>query len=1203
MDKNRKTTVVRDLTESLGKMPPAALDMEESVLGALLMEKNAIIEVAGFLRSDHFYSDAHSEIYKAIVTLFSHGDPIDMRTVVGQLRKTGKLELVGGAYAIAELTSKLSSAAHVEFHARVIVEMSMKRSLIQLASMVHQEAYEDTADVFDLIEKANLDLQSVLDNALNATSEKSLKDISVAVVKEQQERQTGKHDGLNTGFSVIDKMLSGFRKTDLIVIAARPGMGKALGLDELLLTPNGWIQMKSVKLGDKVAGSDGRFYDVTGVYPQGIRETFKVILDDHTSIVCDAEHLWTTQTRKERKACSKGSVKTTEEIKQTLASYDGRKNHSICYHRPIVYNKKETLIDPYLYGLLIGDGGLTNSSVRFSNPEKDILSEVHKLLPSDYLLKEGSDGLNHSIIKVKKTKGCSFFDYIPNLKGKYSYERSIDESYLYNSIDSRLSLLQGLLDTDGTVVARNPTWIEFSTSSPKLCDQVVDLVRGLGGRATFKTRMGRYENIETRKTFRIYIGFSNGIVPVASKKHLSKFKQKQFGKKFIVDIIPNGRQEVQCIKVNSPDSLFVTTGNTLTHNTAIIVQAAMNIAKQGHPIGMFSLEMGANQLVQRAAVSETEIDSESVKKGILRESEFVRFMHACGDLGKLPFYIDDTAFMSIIELRARAMRMKSKYGIKLLIIDYLQLIKGLSDSGKTTNNRDQEIGIITRTLKGMAKELDIPVVALSQLNRSVETRGGSKRPLLSDLRESGCLTGDSLIYCPRLKKNVRIRELIHRNNFNILAFNGKNNKPMNAKKCWSTGVKSVFNISLLTGHSLQATANHKFMSVNGWRALKDFSDKDLLAIPINYSQEYTRKIPDSEVRLIGHFLSNGSCLKGQPIRYTCNTLDQDLSDSVISDAIASVGQVAPYKKEYNVKSIWTTVYFKPTFHLTHGKTSPVADLMRKYCLFDVRSKEKFIPDSFFFLPTSQIQELLKALFSGDGCAYYRESKGRKTLSISFSSASHELTKGVQSLLQSIGIVSKIDALKNAKGHSWYNLSITGMSNIEIFVRDVGFIQERKQQIMLDGWERYKSVIPGWTKVQYNEHRTLAFIPITSITPIGKKRVYDIEVPGDHSFMANGILAHNSIEQDADIVMFLYRPEYYKITQDENGNSTHGQCEVIIEKHRGGSTGTVLLKFIGKFTKFSEWIYYDNKPDYVGQQKSPLPKEGDAPIPFNDDNPF
>ena len=487
-----KRKQVRDLTESLGKMPPAATDMEESVLGALLMEKNAIIEVAGFLRSDHFYSEAYSEIYKAIITLFSHGDPIDMRTVVGQLRKTGKLELSGGAYGIAELTSKVSSAAHVEFHARVIVEMSMKRSLIQLASMVHQEAYEDTADVFDLIEKANLDLQSVLDNALNATSEKSLKDIAIAVVKEQQERQTGKHDGLNTGFNVIDKMLSGFRKTDLIVIAARPGMGK----------------------------------------------------------------------------------------------------------------------------------------------------------------------------------------------------------------------------------------------------------------------------------------------------------------------------------------------------TAIIVQAAINIAKQGNPVGMFSLEMGANQLLQRAAVSESEVDGESVKKGILNDPDFVRFMHTCGDLGKLPFYIDDTAFMSIIELRARAMRMKSKYGIKLLVIDYLQLIKGLSDSGKTTNNRDQEIGIITRTLKGMAKELDIPIVALSQLNRSVETRGGSKRPLLSDLRESG-----------------------------------------------------------------------------------------------------------------------------------------------------------------------------------------------------------------------------------------------------------------------------------------------------------------------------------------------------------------------------------SIEQDADIVIFLYRPEYYKITQDEDGNSTHGKCEVIVEKHRGGSVGTVILKFIGKFTKFDEWIYHDTRPDYVGQQKSPLPKEGDAPIPFDEDNPF
>lgn len=393
----------RDLSESLGKLPPSAIDLEEAVLGALMLEKQGIIEVAGILRPDHFYSDSYKGIYSAILSLFSSGDPIDMRTVVNKLRKDGKLELAGGAYGVAELTSKVSSAAHIEYHARIIIEMAMKRSLIEMASTIHHDSYEDQVDVFRLIEQSNLSLQSILDNAINSKSEKSLKEIAQAVVMEQQERQSGKHSGLDSGFTALDSMISGFHKTDLIIIAARPGMGKS----------------------------------------------------------------------------------------------------------------------------------------------------------------------------------------------------------------------------------------------------------------------------------------------------------------------------------------------------ALVTQVCKNIATRGHAVGIFSLEMSSNQIVQRLAISETEINGESVKKGILDEAGFKRFLYACGDLAKLPLYIDDTAFLSIIELRARAMRMKSKYNIELLVVDYLQLIKGLGDSGRVSNNRDQEIGIITRTLKGIAKELNIPVIALSQLNRSVETRGGSKRPLLSDLRESGSIEQDA----------------------------------------------------------------------------------------------------------------------------------------------------------------------------------------------------------------------------------------------------------------------------------------------------------------------------------------------------------------------------------------------------------------------------------------------------------------------------
>src|SRR6185295_1396233 len=147
---NKPRTLARDISESLGKLPPQAPDLEEAVLGALMLEKNALTAVVEFLRPDHFYSEQHKEIFTSIIDLFKASDPVDMRTVVAQLRKNGKLEIVGGAYYIAELTSKVSSAANIEYHARIIIEMAIKRELITISSQIQQDAYEDTTDVFDL---------------------------------------------------------------------------------------------------------------------------------------------------------------------------------------------------------------------------------------------------------------------------------------------------------------------------------------------------------------------------------------------------------------------------------------------------------------------------------------------------------------------------------------------------------------------------------------------------------------------------------------------------------------------------------------------------------------------------------------------------------------------------------------------------------------------------------------------------------------------------------------------------------------------------------------------------------------------------------------------------------------------------------------------------------------------------------------------
>ncbi|MFN9501288.1 MAG: replicative DNA helicase, partial [Chryseotalea sp.] len=219
--------VPRDISESLGKLPPQALDLEEAVLGALMLEKNALNAVVEFLKPEHFYQASHQEIYKAIIDLFKNTEPVDMRTVVNQLRKQGTLEISGGAYYIAELTAKVSSAANIEYHARVIIEMAIKRNLIEIASKMQADAYEDTTDVFELLDKTEQSIFEISDSNLRKNYD-NMKNLMYQAIQELQKLKEHK-DGLTgvpSGFTALDRMTSGWQKSDLVIIAARPGMGK-----------------------------------------------------------------------------------------------------------------------------------------------------------------------------------------------------------------------------------------------------------------------------------------------------------------------------------------------------------------------------------------------------------------------------------------------------------------------------------------------------------------------------------------------------------------------------------------------------------------------------------------------------------------------------------------------------------------------------------------------------------------------------------------------------------------------------------------------------------------------------------------------------------------------------------------------------------------------------------------------------------------
>jgi replicative DNA helicase len=413
VNKQTRRTVAKNQGNpmELGKVPPQALDLEEAVLGAMMLEKSAVNDAIDILKPESFYKEGNQKIFAAILELFANSEAIDLLTVTNQLKKKGELDLVGGPFYVSQLTSRVGSTAHVEYHARIIAQKFIQRELIRISSDLIKMAYDETTDVFELMNKAESDLFSVAEGNIKKSYDTMQSVLAQAI--EEIEKASQNQDGVSgvpSGFTELDRLTAGWQKSDMIVLAARPGMGK-------------------------------------------------------TAFVLS--------------------------------------------------------------------------------------------------------------------------------------------------------------------MARN-TAVDFN---------------------------------------------------------------------------------------------------------------------QG--VAVFSLEMASVQLVNRLIASETGISSEKIRKGDLSPAEYEQLHTRIGKLADAPIFIDDTPGLSVFELRAKCRRLKMQHDIKLVIIDYLQLMTAGTGKG---GNREQEISTISRSIKEIAKEINVPIIALSQLSRSVETRGGDKKPMLSDLRESGAIEQDadivSFIYRP-----------------------------------------------------------------------------------------------------------------------------------------------------------------------------------------------------------------------------------------------------------------------------------------------------------------------------------------------------------------------------------------------------------------------------------------------------------------------
>jgi len=274
---------------------------------------------------------------------------------------------------------------------------------------------------------------------------------------------------------------------------------------------------------------------------------------------------------------------------------------------------------------------------------------------------------------------------------------------------------------------------------------------------------------------------------------------------------------------------------SLAHNSAI---------KHQRSIAVFSLEMSKEQLVQRLLSMDAGVDQQRLRTGWIEDDEWDRIVFAMGTLSEANIWIDDTAGISSVEMRSKARRLQAERGIDLIIVDYLQLMQSVSSGGRRNENRVQEISEISRNLKGLARELNVPVLALAQLSRAVESRQ-SKVPQLSDLRESGCLTGDTPIYLPDLGTYQPIEKLVGQKGFKVLALNTDNWRleSCTVSNAFATGHKAIYRMTTRLGRTVRATANHKFLTLKGWQQLDELSQGSRISVMGSQLRPTTPRVP------------------------------------------------------------------------------------------------------------------------------------------------------------------------------------------------------------------------------------------------------------------------------------------------------------------------------------------------------------------------
>ncbi|MGA4683697.1 MULTISPECIES: replicative DNA helicase [Micromonospora] len=618
---------------------------------------------------------------------------------------------------------------------------------------------------------------------------------------------------------------------------------------------------------------------------------------------------------------------------------------------------------------------------------------------------------------------------------------------------------------------------------------------------------------------------------------------------------------------------------------------------------IFSLEMSKVEIVMRLLSAEARVPLHVLRSGQLSDDDWTKLARCMGEISEAPLFVDDTPSMNLMEIRAKARRLKQKHDLKLIVVDYLQLMT----SPKRTESRQQEVADLSRGLKLLAKEVECPVIAVSQLNRGPEQRT-DKRPQLSDLRESGCLTADTRLIRADDNSEITLGALLAGNVRDIPVWaldEGLRYTPRTLTHAFPSGTREVFRMTLASGKQVEATANHPFLTFGGWVPLEELTVGTRLAAPRHIPPPLNiQPWAESAVVMLAHLLGDGSFVRRQPIRYaSCD----EANLAAVTEAATHFG-ITAVRDDYPAARV-TTLRLPAPFRLARGRRNPIAEWLDGLGLFGLRSHEKFVPQAVFGLPKEQITLFLRHLWATDGSVTVNKSgRGGR---VYFSSTSRRMLEDISRLLLRYGISARLRQVPVARHRPQYTLDISGRDDQLRFLREIGVHGERANScaallVILESvisnpnvdtvprevWSRVREVLAE-RKMSHREfaaavgtqfsgsamwkrapsrsrlakvaavldaadldlHATndIFWDEIVSIESVGEKDVYDATVLGTHNFIANGIAAHNSIEQDADVVILLHRDDYY-----DKESPRAGEADFIVAKHRNGPTDTVTV---------------------------------------------